>query len=275
MVLINGESRHVIEISDRGFQYGDGLFETIAVFDRKPLFWQQHLDRLLSGCQALGIPAPAPAVLLDEIRQLCHHAAPRAVLKIIITRGSGGRGYRLPDHPVSTRVLALHPYPCHPDSCHLEGIRLRLCKMRLGHNRLLAGLKHLNRLEQILARAEWDDETIQEGLLCDQHGHIVEGTMSNIFLVVDDKLVTPRLDRCGVAGIVRRWIFESGFDVTETRVDMAMVDRASELFVTNSIIGIWPVQRFEARSLVVGALTRRLQTAYTAACIKQIDEVMP
>lgn len=268
MWLLNGESRHCIDASDRGFQYGDGLFETAEVVDGKPLFWQRHLRRLALGCEALSIPCPDFALLEREARQLSM-GAERAVLKLIVTRGSGGRGYRPPQHVSPTRLFSLHPYPEYPAELQVEGIRLRLCQRRLSINPGLARIKHLNRLEQVLARAEWQDDDVHEGVMLDPQGHVIEGTMSNLFWVRDAVLRTPTLENCGIAGIVRALVIElataAGISVCEETASLDGLLAADEVFMTNSVIGIWPVANLEQQAFKLGSATRRLQQLYAEA----------
>ena len=269
MVLINGEIRHSIEVSDRGFQYGDGVFETIAVANGKPLFLQQHLNRLVKGCERLLIPPPEQALLSAETRQLAS-TAESAVLKLIVTRGSGGRGYRQPVAISPTRVLSLHPFPEYPESYQSNGVCLRFCTQRLASNPVLAGIKHMNRLEQVLARAEWSDDAIQEGLMCDYEGHVIEGTMSNLFVVKGDMLLTPNLSDCGVAGILREIVlnFASAHNIgvsEKQQLYQQSVLEADEMFVTNSVIGIWPIRQLNEQCFKVGRITRRMQQWYAEA----------
>jgi 4-amino-4-deoxychorismate lyase len=189
-----------------------------------------------------------------------------AVLKLIVTRGVGGRGYRQPPIISPTRLFSVHPHPNYPVEWSREGVTLRLCQKRLSLNPDLSGIKHLNRLEQILARAEWSDDGIQEGLMLDAEQQVVEGTMSNLFVVNQGELLTPRLDRCGIAGIVRGLILDAAealcLNARETRLSMSDLQNADELFLSNSIIGIWPVKCFEQRNIAVGPVTRRLQAWY-------------
>ncbi|MCQ8103554.1 aminodeoxychorismate lyase [Methylomonas sp. SURF-2] len=268
MFLLNGESRHCIDASDRGFQYGDGLFETIAVCNGKPLFWDQHLARLTKGCQRLSLPLPDPALFAAEARQLSA-GVDRAVLKLIVTRGSGGRGYRQPEPIMPTRLFSLHPYPDYPDSFHEQGIVARFCRQRLARNPSLAGIKHLNRLEQVLARAEWRDDTVQEGVMLDYDEHVVEGTMSNLFFVKQGLLHTPSLTNCGIEGIVRKIVIEfairNGLGLAENHFNMQSVLEADEVFVTNSVIGIWPVKQLDSQCFGVGGITRDMQQWYARA----------
>jgi len=267
-VLINGEKKHNLDITDRGLQYGDGLFETIEVTSGRAVFISRHLDRLQLGCKQLFIPYPGDIVLLSEI-DLLLEGTESAVLKIQLTRGQGGRGYRQPEIVEPTRILSLYPFPAFPECYKQEGVRVRLCSGRLGSNPSLAGIKHTNRLEQVLARAEWVSESIQEGLMFDQQGHLVEGTMSNVFMVKDGMLLTPLLVNCGVAGIIRGIILdygaENGFHVEPRLLTKEHLYRADEVFLTNSIIGIWPVSHIDNYSLSVGSVTRQI-----SQCIDQL-----
>lgn len=268
MILINGESKEHIEVSDRGFQYGDGLFETIEVRDGRAVFLERHLQRLNVGCKRLKIPFTDIELLRFEVGEFCRQwtggAHPvRAVLKIIVTRGSGGRGYRQPDVIHPTRILSLHPYPDYPEVHRDQGIAVRICATPLGLCPALAGIKHLNRLEQILARAEWNDSSIQEGLMLDINGHVIEGTMTNLFYVKDNTLYTAVLAQSGVAGIIRGIIMaisaNYGFSVIEHMFTKEELLSADEVFVCNSIIGIWPVNQIETTHFSVGPITRNLQ----------------
>jgi len=205
--LINGVPYACLSLTDRAIHYGDGLFETVAVRDGRPEFWERHMRRLQQGCARLGIPAPDFGCLVGEMRRLVRHQR-RAVLKIIVSRGGGGRGYRPPEEPAPTRILVLYPWPEWPDTHTRDGVTVRICTTRLGRNPRLAGIKHLNRLEQILARREWHDRSIAEGLMLDTAGELVEGTTTNLFLVRKGRVQTPDLSQCGVAGIMREVVME-------------------------------------------------------------------
>jgi 4-amino-4-deoxychorismate lyase len=261
-ILINGQSGNCLSTLDRGLLYGDGLFETMTVRDGMPVLWSRHIARLHAGCARLGITPPAADLLQAEAAGLCRDAA-QAVLKILCTRGAGGRGYCPDTATVPTRILQLHPYPSWPADYTKQGVRVRLCRLRLGCNPPLAGIKHLNRLEQVLARAEWNDRAIGEGLMQDVHGYLVEGTMSNVFLVSDGVLLTPDLSRCGVAGITRALILELARqkEIPTGVRDIAMeeLEQAQEVLLCNSLIGIWPVIRIAERGYRVGGITRLLQ----------------
>ena len=262
--LLDGRETDRIPVDDRGLQYGDGLFETCVLRHGRVELWGRHRQRLLEGCRRLAIPEPAAAQLDAELETLCA-GSEAGLVKLIITRGSGGRGYLppIPAHP--RRLFQLHPPVVWPDAHYRQGVRLHLCRTRLGHNRSLAGIKHLNRLEQVLARAEWRDPETAEGLLQGQDGHWIEGTMTNLFLVSSGCLLTPDLSRCGVAGIMRALVLElaAGLGIPHRvqDIDTATLTAADEVFVTNSVIGLWPVVVAGDYRYRIGAMTRRLQTA--------------
>jgi 4-amino-4-deoxychorismate lyase len=261
--LVNGEPGELIPVSDRGLLYGDGIFETIAVREGCPQHWQRHMSRLQAGCTRLGIQPFESAQLAAEADSIIK-GAETGVLKLIVTRGSGGRGYRVTETTVSTRIMQLHPWPEYPAANAEQGVKTRLCETRLGRNPVLAGIKHLNRLEQVLARQEWTDDDIREGLLMDAEDNLVEGTMSNLFIVSDGMLMTPDLSRCGVAGIMRTLVLElaeqQGLDPRITPVSRQALLQADEVFLSNSLIGIWPVIAVDESMYRKGAITLQLQT---------------
>ncbi|MDY6980840.1 MAG: aminodeoxychorismate lyase [Pseudomonadota bacterium] len=247
---INGLDSRQLEITDRACQYGDGLFETLAVRNGQVEFLQSHLQRLAEGAASLGIPMPEAVRWRDDIRAILV-GRQQAVLKLMLSRGSGGRGYLAPDDPVVSRIVMLHPWPVYPPEHVEQGVRVRFCETRLAEQPRLAGIKHLNRLEQILARREWADETIHEGLMLDTRNRVIEGTMSNLFWLKGDTLHTPDLSACGVQGIMRQEILDLapalGLDVQIDHYSRQALDEADGLFLTNSVIGLWPVQQLEER----------------------------
>ena len=264
MVLVNGEPADTISIYDRALHYGDGLFETIAVIDGEPQRWDRHMARLQTGAQRLGLPAIESGRLHEETLRVCRDSA-RAVVKLIVSRGSGPRGYRATRHQGAvTRIIMMTDWPEYPEYYYTEGIRLRLCDTRLGWNPQLAGIKHLNRLEQVLARSEWYDPEIPEGLMQDQAGQVIEGTQSNIFIVCAGCLLTPALTQCGVAGVMREHIIEMAghlhIPVSETTLSLTDIHKADEVFMSNTLIGIWPVRLFEGSTYALGPVCRRLLT---------------
>ncbi len=247
---------------DRGLEFGDGLFETIAVEDGRPRRLERHLARLAAGALRLGITPPSATTLAGEIRRAA--ASPGVgVVKLIVTRGAGGTGYVA--SPQSTARYEVHATPprVRPASFREAGVAARFCALKLAEQPLLAGIKHLNRLEQVLARAEWTDPAIAEGLLLDVHGRLVCGTMSNVFIAIGPDLVTPLLTRAGVSGVMRGVLLEAfrgaGVRVIERDVDPAELASASEVFLTNALIGAWPVRELASHRWPAGPFARRAQ----------------
>jgi len=269
-VLINGVASDTIHHTDRGFQYGDGVFETIAVINGTFLLWDAHMTRLHEGCQRLKIPLPNAELLWAEADQLwrdCASPMAQGVLKIIITRGSGQRGYGVPSEVTTTRLVSLVGWPDRLSSLSSRLCTVRCCQIRLGLNPRLAGIKHCNRLEHILARAEWTDPAIVEGLLFDSDDRLIEGTMSNVFLVREQSLITPALDQAGVAGVMRGYLLgiakKLGIKTHIGAVSRLELSQADDVFLTNSLIGIWPVatiiQHGQNKMLKTHHITRVLQ----------------
>ena len=260
-ILINGRETDQVSVLDRGFQYGDGLFETICIVAGKPRYWRQHMERLLDGCRRLKISLPELSDLQRESENLCA-GIDEGVLKITITRGAGGRGYAVNEQAENTRVLAVFPAPQYPKTHRSNGVVVKVCNTRLGINPALAGIKHLNRLEQVMARAEWSSIDIHEGLMLDINSKVIEGTMSNVFCVKKGELYTPELSLCGVKGIMREQVInvakQADITVHETQLDLGAFCQAEEIFLCNSIFGLWPVRRLEDHEFTLGAMFHQL-----------------
>jgi len=271
--LINGLPGDQISVLDRGFQYGDGVFETIALQKGMLLYWDEHLRRLRKGCERLYIPVPDTNLLLQEAQTLCS-GVDKGVIKIIISRGIGGRGYQQPDPVKLTRVVSLHSAKDYPQSNWIEGVNVIICNSVLGSNRQLAGIKHLNRLEQILARNEWSDENVAEGIMLDNSQNVIEGTCTNVFMVSKGEIITPQLENCGVKGIMRDIVMKLIAATPSCKVSACKVSEiplsqflnAEEVFLTNSLIGIWPVKKLQNVALSVGPISqllwKKLQTSF-------------
>lgn len=264
-ILINGYNHGHITPLDRGFAYGDGVFRTIPMIRGRLSCWDLHYDKLLEDCKRLGIGCPDSETLQADIAQLADAGEAQAVIKIIVTRGEGARGYALPDKAQPTRVVIKSAFPMrqhqHPDP--VDGIRLHLCQLRLAHQPLLAGIKHLNRLENILARMEWTDPGIMDGLLLDEDGHAIECTMSNLFVRTGDRLLTPDLSRCGVAGVTRQRIMvlaqTLGLTPVVMHIPLHTVMAADEIIVCNSLFGAWQATEFNGKSWPLQALAGNLR----------------
>jgi 4-amino-4-deoxychorismate lyase len=254
---INGVPGRLIDITDRGLAYGDGLFETIAIRHSAPRFLDLHLDRLHAGAVRLGLPAPERGWLHAQLAAAAA-GIDEGILKLTLTRGSGPRGYAPPAHPSPTVAWSTEPRKMQ----RWTQIRVRWCETIAGRNPATAGLKTLCRLEQVLARAEWQDESIAEGLMCDEQGLLTGGTASNVFVVVGNCLQTPEVTRSGISGIMRRVVMEQarecGIEVSEVPMTRLQLLEAREVFVSNALTGIRPVCQLGERDWSPGPVTRSL-----------------
>jgi 4-amino-4-deoxychorismate lyase len=256
--LINGAPIDVVPALDRGLAYGDGLFESIRFVGTVAPLWSRHMQRLATSCERLRLPVPDLAQLSREALEVSRGLA-QSVVRITLTRGIGERGYALPLSPQPRRIVAAFAPPQLSDDVYSRGVRVRLCDIRLAEQPLLAGMKHLNRLEQVLARAEWNDPAIAEGVLCDIHGHVISATMANLFVLVDGVLLTPAVDRCGVAGVARAEVLATCPQAQVGPLTLDALLDASEIFLSSSVRGILPVHSLGERIYAPGAVTRQLQ----------------
>ncbi len=248
--LVNGIAGAAIDPLDRGLQYGDGVFRTLRIENGQPRWLDEQLGKLAADAAALGIAAPAASIWRDDLEQLtgCLSAG---VLRLSLTRGAGARGYRPPATTNPTRIVMYDPTPPLSDRWPASGLHLHLCDLRLSGQPRLAGIKHLNRLENVLARSEWNDPEVHEGVLRDAHDRVISGVMSNLFFWRDARLCTPRLDRCGVAGVTRARLMRraaaAGLMVEENEYGLADVLAADEVMLCNSVIGLRRVFRLGLR----------------------------
>lgn len=258
--LVNGKPGDTLSVYDRGLAYGHGLFETIRVSHGRPLLWEAHMQRLQEGCSRLGLQLSAQfeSSLMQDVWQLCGPDT-EGVIKIIVTAGSGGRGYLAPQEMNCQRIVSLFSAPTYPETHASGGVKIRTCQYCLPDNPQLAGIKHLNRMDQVLARSEWQDSAFAEGIVTDSRGHVVEGTMSNLFAVQNGELITPSLRQCGVKGVMRDFILSAaqavGMQPREVNFSVDEFKRADELFLTNSVIGLWPVKQWDEQRYYPGVIT--------------------
>lgn len=246
--IFSGDTRiTAIPANDRGFAYGDGLFETMRVHRGTLPWWDAHWARLVTGAQRLQLQLPQRGQVQGEAQALFDDAGD-GVLKLVVSRGPTSRGYAPSREHVPTWVLSRHPLPTPIAS---SGLVLRWCATSLAIQPALAGFKHCNRLEQVLARAEWNDPAsadgdADEGLMCDTDGNVVCATAANLFILRDGAWQTPVLDRCGVAGICRAWLLlETG--AREVRLSSEEVESADAIVLCNAVRGILAVARLGAR----------------------------
>ena len=251
-MLINGIQSTTVAATDRGLAYGDGLFSTIKVEWGRVQLWDFHLQRLQLGAKRLFFPEVDWTLLTDEVQSLAEalNDKPQAVIKIILTRGSGGRGYSSKGCVEPLRILSCHDFPSFYKQWQDEGIKVILCQQKLAINPQLAGLKTLNRLEQVLIKHELEMSQAVEGIVCDNNGFVIEACTANIFIYLDNQWLTPKLDACGVAGVKRRQVMEAasqaGITISEVDITVDELLKAQALCLTNALMGLVPVKQFQS-----------------------------
>lgn len=273
---LHGERVDSMPVDDRGAQYGDGLFETVAIRGGQPRFWDLHLERLATGCERLGIPAPEQRTLRADLDAgLAASAIDTgwATAKLVVSSGTGPRGYRRPDASSPTVRIGIFEGRRLATEAYRAGVRAIVCQTRLALQPLLAGIKSLNRLEQVLARAEWDDAQIVEGLMLDTEGRVICGTMSNVFIVRNNVIATPAITRCGVSGVMRRHVLaqlaRAGVACEVRDIPAGELDTSDEVFLTNSQFGVVPLQQLAARKLAVPSASRRIMKLVAASGVAE------
>jgi 4-amino-4-deoxychorismate lyase len=262
MILVNGAAADSVAATDRGLAYGDGVFRTLLSKRGKPIAWARHYRKLARDCAALELECPSEELLARELARALDPAGAQ-VAKIIVTRGSGERGYAPPREPSPTRIVMTGPVPEYPGEFSRAGVEVAICRTRYAFQPRLAGVKHLNRLENVLARAEWSDPAVPEGLVMDDDGQIIGGTHSNLFLVEAGVLVTPGLTRCGVAGVTRERVMEAaaaqGIACREESVSQARLLGAEAALLVNSVVGVWPIRACAGRRWAPGDWASRVR----------------
>ena len=241
-------------VNDRGFRYGDSLFETLRCYRGQWQLLDYHLQRLQRGCEVLDIPYPGQEIraqLALALSYLEQHGHEQACGRLVVTRGDSDRGYAANCESPNI-VLSLTPVSLGWRELQ-EPARLIRCELPLASQPRLAGLKHSNRLEQVLAAREVVREQADEGLLLNAQGEIVSAVSANVFGVFDGRLLTPPLHNWGVAGTVRRLILEelavaAAIEVEEATISWADLQQADELFLTNALVGIRAVAHCPGRN---------------------------
>ena len=260
-VLINGIASGYVSVTDRGLHYGDGVFETIACIGNHPVFIQQHLNRMESGARKLNISFPDRQLFLDDINCLLRGNNSNSIIKLILTRGRGKRGYRYETGQIPTRICMLSAWPDYVAHWREHGLATRFCQTQVSINPQLAGIKSLNRLDSVLASSELGT-AYNEGFLSDTEGNVIEGTMSNIFVVMNDALVTPDLSRCGVNGIMREQIIDiahnNNINVETRNITRDELLASREIFVSNSVIGACVVKQLEQQFYNTDTMTKTI-----------------
>ena len=252
--FLNGIAVDEIAIDSRGLQYGDGLFETVAVRNGHARLWDYHVERLLRGCERLGLDIPD----MEQCRaQIESQAQDYGTAKIVVAAKPGQRGYGRTSRDIDVLVRVFESQPL-PPGCYRDGVQAIVCNTKLATGSVTAGIKTLNRIEQVLARNEVIAAKAFEGIVRDADGNVICGTMSNVFVVRDSRVFTPQLHRCGVAGVMRRHVISSmrdaGFSVNETK--LASLDSVDEVFLSNSQFGVVPLSVCGDLTWSVGEITR-------------------
>ena len=271
--LINGSFDHVISPFDRGFAYGDGVFRTMKMVDGLPENWPLHYQKLVADCAVINIVCPSAELLMSDLQQLFSPIRlPEdqvAIAKIIITRGEGSRGYTPPAITAPMRVVTKSAMPQYPEIRFSEGVSLTVCETHLASQAKLAGIKHLNRLENVLARMEWTDthmtNGIADGIMLDSADHVIECTSANIFALFGDTLMTPSLHQCGVAGITRQRIIDLAYTLSLKAkievIDLPTLLSADEVIICNSLYGAWQVKGIQEKAIKTGVLAANIRAA--------------
>ena len=267
MFQVNGKISKTIDVRDRSVQYGDGVFETIAVKEKSLKFWKEHYQRLNKGCKVLKIKCPPEIFLKKEINKFLRKTKKeKLVLKIIISRGVGGRGYNPPRNTKPTRILGIYDWPNYPLKNFTQGIQMSICKTRISDQPTLSEIKHLNKLEQIIARSEWQSKAISESIMLDSNNNVIEGTMSNFFGVKKNVFYTSTIKSAGVEGIMRRIILKllkkNKKKYIIKKITLKEFLKFDEIFMCNSIFGIWPVIKISKKNFYLEKKLRELLTFY-------------
>lgn len=264
---INGVEADLVSVDNRGLAYGDGLFETIAVRSGRCQLLELHLRRLFLGCEKLFLNLDREKLQaeLQAFTIQCNAVFPAdSVIKLMVCRQPCGRGYGAQPATAVLRILSGFSLPAVNPGLLQHGVVLRFCNTPISVNPVLAGMKHLSRLDNVLARSEWDHNEFFDGLMLDDRQHVIEGTMSNLFLINDNTLLTPSIDRSGVSGVMREWVMtvlaaKLGFSVVEKALNKADLFSADELFVCNSLHMLVPVRQLAGHSWSAWPKTTELQ----------------
>jgi 4-amino-4-deoxychorismate lyase len=265
--IVNGDFDQRISPLDRGFAYGDGVFRTMRVQGGIPVNWHLHYQKLVADCASIGIVCPSAELFISDIEQLFIQDIMRnemSVAKIIVTRGEGERGYTIPAVTTPLRVIIKSQLPSYANHYSKGGVNLTVCETRLAHQQKLAGVKHLNRIENVMARMEWRDESIFDGIMLDSDGNVIECTMSNIFARFGDTLMTPKLNTSGVAGVTRQQILALSkplnLKVTEATMPLVQLLTADEIIICNSLYGVLQAISIGDKTWPIQSLANKLRT---------------
>lgn len=250
-----------IPFSDRSFQYGDGIFSTIRIYRGEPQLWSLHWQRLTDSMRRLGFHALSEGVVLSQIRAAI--SAPEQVLKVLISRGQGARGYGTLGISVPEIYCWTAPMPDY-SNMRSQGVTLGLASMRLSQQPLLAGIKHCSRLETVLLKREAEQSQYDDLLVCDRQDFLIEASAANLLVWYQQQWWTPDLQQAGVAGVMRQLLLQQQL-VSVQPLPVNLLSEVSTLALCNALMGIVPVAAFAGRPLVTGpAVTLQ----------RQVDELL-
>jgi len=254
MMLINGKETDSISAYDRGLAYGDGFFETLAIVNGEIHNWELHLKRIKSSAIRLKFPELDQGLILSSLKKLISNSLLnnllpnnnlRFIVKLIITRGEGKRGYQLPTKPEVTYILMNSEWPNFPRQHYLQGVDIKELSMRIANQSVLAGIKHLNRLEQVMAQSELTDE-YQEGLLLNNDNQPISAISGNLYFYNNKVLYVLNQKNCGISGTIREQVIQLSEELdVSISFDLTSLDKllySSEVFISNSIRGLWPIK---------------------------------
>jgi len=263
--LVDGQPCAVVPADDRAFLYGESLFETVAFRDRQAPLWPRHMTRLARGCRALALNMPRPEQLLAECRKILPASGP-AIVRITISAGSGGRGYWPATEPRERRIVQCRAWPTDIHRQRRCGLRLRISSHRLESGQVAAGLKHGNRLVQVMAARECARSGHDEAVLLDAAGCIVEAISSNLLLVMDDQLFTH--PEPAVSGVGLGWLIDqAGIDIRRQALAVEDLVRCSEVLVINSVAGVRAAIGVDDDRFTPGPMGRHLQALWNEQLI--------
>jgi 4-amino-4-deoxychorismate lyase len=260
----NGSDSTQVSAFDRGLAYGDGFFTTICIHHGRPVFWERHVQRLQICAQRLQFPAYP----FEDLYQVCldeAQGAEWATVKILVTRGLGGRGYSLEGCDTPAVLVSAHLYPHHYHAWQQTGIHLGVCQQRLGYQPMLAGLKTLNRLEQVLLKAELDAQGWPEAVVLDAQDQVVEAVSANVFWRKGKRIFTPDLQRAGVCGVMRAFVMQSlatDSPVEPVVAGLNVLLQADEVWITNALMGIVPITGIQDVDYQNHDMATQLQEAF-------------
>ena len=265
--LINGSFNQAISPFDRGFAYGDGVFRTIKIVGGLPEYWPQHYQKLVADCAVINIVCPSAELLMGDLSLLFSADAAsensQAVAKIIITRGEGNRGYTTPAITAPMRAVLKSDMPDYAETRFTDGVNLTICETRLAVQPKLAGIKSLNRLENVLARMEWHNPDTTEGIMLDTSDNVIECTAANIFARFGDTLMTPSLAQCGIAGITRQRIIDLArtlsLNISIETFNLEKLLSADEVIICSSLYGAWQVNKIQENIISTGKLAANIR----------------